>query len=30
MHIYLGIVEMVNEINTYLQDISKQVKCRLN
>lgn len=30
MHIYLGIVEVVNEMNTYLQDISKQGKCRLS
>lgn len=30
MHIYLGIVEVVNEINTYLQEMSKQMKCRLS
>lgn len=30
MHIYLGIVEVVNELNTYLQGISKQGKCRLS
>lgn len=30
MHLYLVIVEVVNELNTYLQGISKQGKCRLS
>lgn len=30
MHLYLVIVEVVNELNTYLQGISKQGKCQLS